>query len=332
MGKATNSAVVADVLGLDLAGGVGEGEQHAVGAAVVQRFDRVAAGLLAQVELELRALPAQPRQDARQQERGDRRDHAHPQLARERLARGLDQVGQLLGLAQQAVRLGDHRVAERGEAHHPPAALDQRHAEQRFELADAGRQGRLRDEHRLGRAAEVAVFVERDEVLQLLDGGEVGAHSAAWSSLVVDQVERRAVLVVERPDRGRFGLGLRLAVDAGHLEAALLDAEPEPALDQLERVAAEHLVAPAFEHRQLAHAGGERLELLGAGQQPRGDVDLAGADLEQQLEQVGDERAFLAERRAALGLLGQLVVGQRLGVLRARASAACRCRCRATPG
>ena len=60
-------------------------------------------------------------------------------------------------------------------------ALDQRDAEQRFEFADAGRERRLGDEARFRRAAEVAVLVQRDEVLQLLDGGEVGAHSSAGS-------------------------------------------------------------------------------------------------------------------------------------------------------
>src|SRR5690606_40923026 len=72
----------------------------------------------------------------------------YPELAGERLARGLDEIGQFLGLAQQAVGLGDDRVAERGEADHAAAALDQRHAEQRFELADAGGEGRLREDRK----------------------------------------------------------------------------------------------------------------------------------------------------------------------------------------
>src|SRR5690606_26616930 len=72
-------------------------------------------------------------------------------------------------------------VAERGEADHAAAALDEGHAEQRLELADAGREGRLRDVRGVGGAAEVAVFVQRHEVLQLLDRGQVDAHSAACS-------------------------------------------------------------------------------------------------------------------------------------------------------
>ena len=42
-----------------------------------------------------------------------------------------------------------------------------------------------------------------------------------------------------------------------------------------------------------AHAGSQRLHLLGPGQQARRNIDVAGADLEQQLEQIGDQRGAL---------------------------------------
>ena len=38
-------------------------------------------------------------------------------------------------LAQQPVRFCDHRVAQRREAHHPAAALDQHHAQQCLQFA-----------------------------------------------------------------------------------------------------------------------------------------------------------------------------------------------------
>ena len=64
---------------------------------------------------------------------------------------------------------------------------------------------------------------------------------------------------------------------------------------------------------QFANPGSEQFQILAAGQQTRGDVDFAAANLEQQLEQVGHQRAFLAQRRAARGAGGQFVVGQGLG-------------------
>ena len=53
-------------------------------------------------------------------------------------------------------------LAERREAHHAPRPLDQRHADQRLQLAQPGRQRRLRDETRLRRATEMAMVLERD--------------------------------------------------------------------------------------------------------------------------------------------------------------------------
>jgi hypothetical protein len=50
----------------------------------------------------------------------------------------LHEFGKLLGLAQQAMGLGHHLIAERREADDAPGSLDENHAEQRFKFAKAG--------------------------------------------------------------------------------------------------------------------------------------------------------------------------------------------------
>src|SRR5688500_7428825 len=88
---------------------------------------------------------------------------------------------------------------------------------------------------------------------------------------------------------------------AGHQQLAALDPEGEAALDQVERVAAELLEPPPLEDGEpVAAAGGEQLQLLGSGDQARGDVALARADLEQELQEVGDQTALLAEAGSAI--------------------------------
>ena len=84
-GKATNKRIVEQRRAVDLAAGEGEREQHAIELAAMKRLARRVAGLLAQVELQLGPLLAQPRKHRRQQERGDGRDDAHAQLAVKRL-------------------------------------------------------------------------------------------------------------------------------------------------------------------------------------------------------------------------------------------------------
>ena len=156
---------------------VRKGEQHAIELAAMERVAGGLAGLLAQEQPELGPLPPEARQQPRQQERRDRRDHAEPQLAGERLAGGADDVGKLLRLAQDPLRLGGDLDAERGEADHPPGALDQGHADLRFELLDPRRQRRLGDEAGVGGAAEMAVILQRHQILELLQGGEMDVHA-----------------------------------------------------------------------------------------------------------------------------------------------------------
>ena len=59
---------------------------------VAHTVDGEEALILAQEQLQVGAFAAQAGQHPRQQERGDRRDHAHAHLARQRLAAGLDKV------------------------------------------------------------------------------------------------------------------------------------------------------------------------------------------------------------------------------------------------
>ena len=80
--------------------------------------------------------------------------------------------------------------------------------------------------------------------------------------------------------------------NSAHLELSVLDREGEAAFDQIERVLAELLIAPAGEDIEvLAHAGCEGFEVVGTGDQPGRDARFLRADLEQELEQVADQRA-----------------------------------------
>ena len=119
---------------------------------------------------------AQTRKHCRKQERCDRRDHTHPQLTVQWLAFGMGHVGELLGLAQHADGLVGDPFAQGSEAHDPPRPLDQGHANARFELAQAGGQGRLGDEAGFRGPAEMRVLAQSDQILQLLEGRKVSAH------------------------------------------------------------------------------------------------------------------------------------------------------------
>ena len=180
LGKATNSAVVADVLAVDLAGGEGQREQHAVGAAVVQRFDRVAAGLLAQEQL---AAPGAPCAAAAgcaaagtARSSGSRSSAARRRAACPRPGRGRDSSSasrsRRCALATTALPSGVKRTTRRLRSTSVTPSSDSS-SRMPAESVDCET---IRG---LGRAAEMAVLVKRDEVLQLLDGREVGGHSAA---------------------------------------------------------------------------------------------------------------------------------------------------------
>ncbi len=140
----------------------------------MQALARGARGLFAQEQLEVGIVAAQAGQDVGEHEGRDRRDHAHPHLARQRPAGSARDVPQFLRLAQHAARLVRDPVAQRREAHDAAGAFDEGDADQRFEFAQTRRQRGLGDEARLGRAAEMAMVLQRDEILQLFERGEVG--------------------------------------------------------------------------------------------------------------------------------------------------------------
>ena len=221
-----------------------------------------------------------------QQERRDGGDHAHPQFARQRLAGALHQVGQLLGLAQQAVRLGHHRIAQRGEAHRALGPLDQHHAQQGFQIAQPGRQRRLRDETGVGGAAEMAMLVQRNKVLQLLERGQVRRSFAQASGSADSSIGTSGAAGSSTTSSTCVILSLPL----DHREGQL-------AFDQIERVAGRTVRSASLRASagpRARPAASSSSSSLRASRRD-GDVDLAAADLEQQLEQVGDQRAFLAQ-------------------------------------
>ena len=144
--------------------------------AMAQEFYRGMTGFLAQEELELRSLGAQAGEEAREQERGDGRDDAHAQVSAKRLAGRLGDGGQFLSLAQHPVRLFHDTVAERGEADNPAGALDQGHADQRFQLPDAGRKCGLGHETCLRRPSEMSLLLQRHQILKLFQRWHVAGH------------------------------------------------------------------------------------------------------------------------------------------------------------
>ena len=83
---------------------------------------------------------------------------------------------------------------------------------------------------------------------------------------------------------------------SAHLQFSVYDGEGEPPFNQVDRVPAELFVAPAAQDFEvLAHARRQRLEIIRARDQPRRDARLLRADLEQQLQEVADQRGILGE-------------------------------------
>ena len=86
---------------------------------------------------------------------------------------------------------------------------------------------------------------------------------------------------------------------AAHLELALLDRKGKAALDQIERIPAKLLIAPAAEDIEvLANACRKRFKVVGSSDQAGRDARVLCPDLEQELQEVADERCVLGEARA----------------------------------
>jgi hypothetical protein len=142
----------------------------------VEGVARLLACFLAEIELELGIGLPEIREHPREEEWSDRRDDAHAELAAEGQSGGLGEAGDFLGFAEEAPGALDDLLAERREANPLPGALDQFRAKQLFELLNPRRERRLGYEASLGGATEMALIVNRDEILELSQRWEIGRH------------------------------------------------------------------------------------------------------------------------------------------------------------
>jgi hypothetical protein len=78
--------------------------------------------------------------------------------------------------AQDAQCLFRDLCPERGETDHSAGSFDEGDSEQVLKLPEARRQGGLRHEAGLRRLAEMAMLAKGNEILELLDRGEVDNH------------------------------------------------------------------------------------------------------------------------------------------------------------
>ncbi len=172
--KRHQNRIVKQLRHLNIAAGIGQGQQHAIDHPPVQIVTGVAARFLAQEQAQIRATAAQAGQEGRQQKWRNRRDDTHPQITAQRLGVGAGQRGEFFRLAQHLDRLGRHLLAQRGKAHHPAGALNQRHPQQRLQLAQPRRQGGLGDAAGGGSPAKMAMRLQRHQILELFQAGQIG--------------------------------------------------------------------------------------------------------------------------------------------------------------
>src|SRR4051794_5564248 len=140
-----------------------------------------------------------------------------------------------------------------------------------------------------------------------------------WTGVAAGAVEQAASSAGARRTILRIDWLLRVHNHPAHLQFPALDGEGHPSFDEIERVLAELLVAPARQDAEvLAHSGGERLEIVRAGDETRCDAGFLGANLEQQLQEIADQRSVLGEA-GPLGLaVRHFARLQRLGRLDGR--------------
>jgi hypothetical protein len=83
----------------------------------------------------------------------------------------------------------------------------------------------------------------------------------------------------------------RASIQRRHPKLSSLHRKAEPAFDKGDRVLAEHPVAPAVQDRQaFARPCGERFHFLGPRNQSGCNAGFLGADLQKQLQEVGEQR------------------------------------------
>ena len=123
------------------------------------------------------------------------RDRADAQRALEPAADLRQLVPEAVVVGQDAMRPEHDALALAREALEALAAPHERHAELGLELAQAGRERRLRDVAGARGAPEVALPLERDEVLELAreHGLSLGAHRACRRASRLRRSRRRCV-------------------------------------------------------------------------------------------------------------------------------------------
>ena len=197
---------------VDLAAGEGQGEQHAVELAAVQRLARRLAGLLAQVELEVGPLLAQPRQHRRQAGTGamvgitpirsspcsgwpSARAMSASSSASRRTRTALSAICSPSAVKRTTRRVRSTRVT-------PSKVSSSRRPADRVDWVTKQASAAL---------PKWPMLAQRDEILQLLDGGEMGDHLINSPINAPPTIMRlRAINASLRPklsaDRGRKAL------------------------------------------------------------------------------------------------------------------------------
>ena len=146
---------------------LGHRQEREVDLVLAQHRGELLAGLLAHDELDGRMAVVERGEQQREVHRAHRVQRADRQAPRlhagERLQLGVRGVE----LGECPARAGDEQLAGLRHRDAPRRALDERDAELRLEAADLLRQRRLRDVLAGGRAREVALVRDGDEVAQL---------------------------------------------------------------------------------------------------------------------------------------------------------------------
>ena len=164
--------VLEDDVGDEVPGVAGQSNQGCVQLSVFQPGEQRDRLLLSQVERQRREHLPQRRQDARQVERTDRRDHAEVHLPGHRRTVGPGQLHDLFGVPQQCLRSLRDLIADARHQHVPVRALRDRGSEHGLQVADAHAERRLGDVATLGCTAEVPRLGQRHQVLELLCRGQ----------------------------------------------------------------------------------------------------------------------------------------------------------------